>query len=80
MPFGLVLLDLLTRKIKKRCIKGTLLGTLPLWNGKDPDPRIQQSNPDPYHIEKQVKDPDWYKSYKQDPYPYQKGLDPQHWA
>ncbi len=38
MPSGWVLLDLLTRKIKLICIKSsTVLGTLPLWYGKDPD-------------------------------------------
>jgi hypothetical protein len=43
-----------------RCIKSTVLGILPLWNGKDPDP-YQRKKQDP------------------DPFPYQKGLDPQHW-
>ncbi len=51
-----------------RCVKRTVLGTIPLRNGKDPDP---------YQIEKQ--DPDQYQSEKQDPETYQKGLDPQHW-
>jgi hypothetical protein len=57
----------MTRKIKLRCIKSAVLGTLPLWNGMDPDP---------YQIEKQ--DPDPYQSENQDPDPYQKGLDPQY--
>ncbi len=35
MPSGWVLVD--DRKIKLRCIKSTFLGTLPLWNGEDPD-------------------------------------------
>jgi hypothetical protein len=47
MPSGWVLVDILTRKIKLRCIKNTVLGTLPLWNGKDPDP-FKQLDPDPY--------------------------------
>ncbi len=67
MPSGCVLLDLWTWKIKSKCIKSTVLGTLPLWNGK---------NLDPYQIEKQ--DPDPCLSEKQNPDPYQKGLDPQH--
>ncbi len=68
MPFGWVLLDLLARKIKLRCIRSTVLGTsLPLWNCKDPDPdQIEKQDPDPYQIE------------KQDPDPYQMGVDPQH--
>jgi hypothetical protein len=66
-PYSGVLADLLTRKIKLRCIKSTVLGTLPILNGKDPDP---------YQIKKQ--DPDPYQSEKQDPDPYQKGLEPQH--
>ncbi len=69
LPSGWVLLDQLTRKIKLKCIKKrTLLGLLPVRNGKDPDP---------YQTEKE--DPDPYQSEKQDPDPYQKGLDPQHW-
>jgi hypothetical protein len=48
-------------------MKSAVLGTLPLWNSKDPDL---------YQIEKQ--DPDLYQSEKQDPDPYQKGLDPQY--
>jgi hypothetical protein len=39
---------------KKYC-----LGTLPLWNGRDPD-RIKQSDAYPYQMEKQ--DPDPYKN------------------
>jgi hypothetical protein len=50
-----------------RCIKNTVLGTLPLWNCKDPDPD-------------QIEKPDPYQSDKQGPDPYQKGLDPQHWS
>ncbi len=38
MPSGGVLVDVLTRKIKLRCIKITVLGTLPLGNSKDLDP------------------------------------------
>jgi hypothetical protein len=67
MPSGWVLLDLLPRIIKLRCMKINALGTLPLRNGKDPDP---------YQIEKQDLDP--YQSEKQDPDPDQKGLDPKH--
>ncbi len=52
-------------KIYKKNV--TVLGTLPLWNGKDPEP---------YQIEKQDPDPDPYQSEKQEPDPYQKGLDP----
>jgi hypothetical protein len=63
-----VLLELMTRKIKLKCIKINVLGTLPLWNGKDPDPyQIERQDPDTCQCERQ--DPD--------PYPYQKGLDPQ---
>jgi hypothetical protein len=42
--------------------------------------RINQSDPDPYEIEKQDPDrePDRYQSEKQDPDPYQKGLDTHH--
>ncbi len=58
------------------CVKSTVLCTLHLWNGKDPDP-YQTVGSDPYQIEKQ--DPDPYQSEKQDPDPYQKGLDPQYW-
>ncbi len=71
-----VLLDLLTRKIKIRCIKSTVLGTLPLWNSKDPD-LDQTVGPDPYQIEKQDTDP--YQSKNQDLDPYENGLDLQHW-
>jgi hypothetical protein len=60
-------LALLTRKTKYRCIKSTALGTLPLWNSKDPDPN---------HFEKQNPDPD--QNEKQNPDPYKKGLDPQY--
>jgi hypothetical protein len=56
MPFGWVLLDLLTRKIKLKCIKSTVLGTLPLRNGKDPDP-YKQSDTDPNQTEQQDSDP-----------------------
>jgi hypothetical protein len=42
MLSGWVLADLygtvLTMKIKLRCTKSTILGTLTLENGKDPDP------------------------------------------
>ncbi len=48
--------------------KSTVLGTLPLWNGKDPDP-------DPYQTVGSRSVSNW----KQDPDPYQKGLDRQHW-
>ncbi len=54
-----------------KVLKKGILGTLPFWNGKDPDP---------YQIGKQDPDPDPRKSEKQDPDPYQKGLDPQHWC
>jgi hypothetical protein len=57
MPFGWVLLDLLAMKIKLRCIRSTVLNTLPFWNCKDPD-------------QDQIE--------KQDPDPYQMGVDPQH--
>jgi hypothetical protein len=77
MPFGWILLDLLTTKIKLRCIKSTGLGTLPLCTARIRIRMcIKQSNPDPYQIKK--KDPDQYQSEKQDPDPYQKGLDPQY--
>ncbi len=65
MPFGWVLLDLLTRKIKLRCIKSTVLGTLP-FEMVTIRIRIKQLDPDPY------------QSDKQDPDPEQKGLDPRH--
>jgi hypothetical protein len=46
---GWVLADLLTRKIKLRCVKSTVLGTVPLWNGKDLDPyRSEKQDSDPY--------------------------------
>jgi hypothetical protein len=64
MPYLWVLVDLLTRKIKLRCTKSTVLDVLALSNGKDPD-TFKQSDPD--QIEKQDLDT------------YQKGLDPQHW-
>ncbi len=57
-----------------RCIKGTVLGTFPLWTVRI-QIRIKESDLDPYQIEKQ--DPDPYKSEKQDP--DHKGLDLQHW-
>ncbi len=48
MPFGWVLLDLLTRKIKLRCMKNTLRYITSL-NGKDPDPyQSEKHDPDPY--------------------------------
>jgi hypothetical protein len=46
MPFGWVMLDLLTRKIKGKMYKSTILGTLPLLNRKDPDP-YQSDKQDP---------------------------------
>ncbi len=73
MPFSWVLLDLLTRKIKLRCIKSTVLGTLP-FEMVTIRIRIKQFDPDPYQIEK----PDPYQSDKQDPDPEQKGLNPRH--
>jgi hypothetical protein len=49
MPCGWVLVDVLTRKIKLRCIKNTVLGTLPILNGKDPDLcQSKKQDPDPY--------------------------------
>ncbi len=69
--------DLLTRKMKSRCIKstGTVLGTVHylfemarIW--------IKQSELDLYQIEKQ--DPDPYQSEQQDLDPYQKVLVPRH--
>jgi hypothetical protein len=38
MPSGWVLAGLLTRKIKLRCTKSTVLGTVHLLNSKDQDP------------------------------------------
>ncbi len=38
MPSGWVLADLLTRRIKLKCIKSIVLDTLPFWNTKDLDP------------------------------------------
>jgi hypothetical protein len=62
IPLVWVQLDLLTRKIKLRCIKSTGLGTLPLEMAKIRS-RIKQPDLDPYQVEKQ--DPD--QSEKQDP-------------
>jgi hypothetical protein len=65
MPSGWVLVDLLTKKIKLRCIKSTAffyIGTLPVRIRIS----IEQSALDPYQID------------KQDPDPYQNGLNPQH--
>jgi hypothetical protein len=48
MPSGWVLADLLTRKIRFRCIKSNVLGTLPLRNSKDPNPdQTENQDPDP---------------------------------
>ncbi len=52
------LLDLLTRKIKLRCIK-VLFYVHYLFELVSIQIRIKQSNPDPYHVEKQ--DPDRIK-------------------
>ncbi len=71
MPAGWVLADLLTRKIKLRCIKSTVLGTN-IFEMERIQIRIKQSDPD------QIEKPDPYQSEKEDPDPYQKGLDPQH--
>ncbi len=46
---------------QERCIKSTVLGTLPLWNGKVPD-LFEQLDPDWYQIDEQ--DPDPYQSEK----------------
>jgi hypothetical protein len=59
MPAGWVLADLLTRKIKFRCIKSTVLSTLPLWNSKHPDPYqvanlYQSERSDPYQSERRI--------------------------
>jgi hypothetical protein len=59
MPFGWVLLDLLTRKIKLGCINSTVLEHY-LFETIRIRIRIKQSDADPYQMEKQ--DPDLYKN------------------
>jgi hypothetical protein len=75
MPSGWVPLDLLTRKIKLRCIKSIVLGhylfeMARIWIQIG----IKQLDPDLYKIEKQDQDPDQIEK----PDSYQKGLGPQH--
>jgi hypothetical protein len=75
MPSGLILLDLLTRKIELRCIKSTVSGSLPLWNGKDPDPYQTVGSGSVSNLKA------WSGSVpklKANLDPYQKGLDLQH--
>ncbi len=60
MPSRWVLVDLLTRKIKLRCIRSTVSGTIHyLFEIVRIRIRIKQSDPDLYKIEKQ--DPDLYQ-------------------
>ncbi len=77
MPSGWILVDLLTRKVKLRCIKSTVLfwvhylfETLRIWIRI----RIKQLDLDQYQIEKQ--DPYPYQSEKQDPDLDEKDSDP----
>ncbi len=66
MPSSWVLVDLLTKKIKLRRIKSTVF-LYRYITGKDPDfYRTVGSGSVPYQID------------KQDPDPYQNGLNPQH--
>ncbi len=63
MPSGWVLVDLLIRKIKLRCIKSAVVGMVYyLCEMVRIQIRIKQLDPDLYHIEKQDPDTDPYQS------------------
>jgi hypothetical protein len=76
MPSGWVLVDLLTKKMKLRCIKSTLFWLYYLFEMVRIRISVKKSDPDPNQIKKH--DPDLYQSEMQDPDLDQKGLGPQH--